>query len=222
MAIQLGVLTLNDAVAREQYEEIAGRDVRVLVLTGLVTSIEDLDAQLDAILAAASDADYGCSLSLRPGRRLWVRRTGFLRESRPDRGVASFELKLESRDPCEESIDLRSEPWDIQAFAALTVSPSGNSTSLPIVSITAAAALVNPVLGDGLRLIAYAGTVNPGETLVFDSDLERVVLDGEDVTSYASGAFPHLAPGGTTLTYSDDSPGPHAATAAVTYRDRWW
>ncbi|MDX9976083.1 MAG: phage tail family protein [FCB group bacterium] len=224
MAIQLGTLTLDEAntAAREQYEEIAGRDVRVLVLTGLVTGIEDLDAQLDAILAAASDADYGCALSLRPGRRLWVRRTGFLRESRPDRGVGSFELKLESRDPYEESIELHSESWDIQASGTLTVSPSGNSASLPVVSITAGAALVNPVVSDGVRSIAYAGTVNAGEMLVFDSAAERVTLDGEEVTSYASGAFPRLSPGGTALTYTDDTPGPHAATATVAYRDRWW
>jgi hypothetical protein len=223
MTIVLGALTLDEATtaAREQYEEVGGRGGRSVVLTGLVTG--EVEARLDEVLAAASEIDYSCALSLRPGRRLWVRRVGFSRETLRDRGLGSFELKLETRDEYEESIAEHAQPWTIAASgAAFALQPAGNAAALPIVSLTADATLVNPSLSDGERNIAYSGSVAAGHTLVFDSAAERVLLDGADVLPYTTGAFPRLAPGAATLTYTDDPASAHRATATVSYRDRWW
>lgn len=227
MPITLNGLAFDEThtAVREKYEEVGGRDARVVTLTGLVVnepSLAGIETRLDAVLAAASEEEGSAELSLRPGRRLWVKRAAFTREVVRDRRVGTFELRLEAREPCEESVVLHSEPWDV-AFSGSTllVTPSGNAPAPATLTLVANGPIVNPSFTDGERVIAYAGSLAAGQTLSFDGAGERVTLDGEDVTPYASGLFPRLAPGGTTLAYTDDPAGGHAAAVTVAYRDRW-
>lgn len=80
MAITLGNFTFDAAhtTIRERYEEVGGRDARRIEIAGLVVgqhSVADIEAQLDMILAAASDATSDAELSVRSGRRILVRRS---------------------------------------------------------------------------------------------------------------------------------------------------
>jgi hypothetical protein len=223
MSILLGPVALDEtAVAvREQYEEVGGRETRTVLLEGVVSG--DVDARLDALLAAASEAEYACTLSLRPGRRLWVRRLGFTREVLRERATGAFTLKLESRDPCEESDQERLDTWPIAASGATRLlCPGGNAPALPALLLVAAGTLVRPQVGDGARAIGYDGAVGPGDVLVFDSVHDRAFLNGEDVTPCTRGEFPRLHPQGTTLTYLDAPDSAHNATATISYRERWW
>ncbi len=90
MAITLNGLVLDDMLVsvREQHEEVGGRDARTIEIAGLIPderSVAAIETRLDALLEAASAADYSAELSIRAGRRLMVRRTAFRPESSPAR-----------------------------------------------------------------------------------------------------------------------------------------
>ena len=228
MAITLNGLALDDALTsvREHHEEVGGRDERTVELAGLIpgeTSLEALETRLDAILDAASAVDYSAVLSIRPGRRLMVRRAAFRREIERTTLVGSFTVRLEARDPFEEAESALEIPWNISgAPSSVEVASAGTVYALPVIHMTAGGILVKPAMDDGERCMQYDGVVGEGSVLVFDSVERRVVLDGADVTPYVLGEFPRLAPGETTLTYTDDPASAHAAEAVVIYRDRWW
>lgn len=228
MAITLGSFTFDPAhtTVRETHQEIGGRRERVVEIVGLIVgepTVPAIDAVLDAILDAASPEDYSATLSIRPGRLLFVRRTEFKRERSSDAMAGSFELALHARDPYEHSVDPTSQNWSISVSGAtLALAAGGNYTSEPVIAITANGDLINPAISDGVWSIIYNGTVPAGSVLVFDGPNARVTLDGEDVTPYTTGLFPEIAPEGTTLTYTDDAASTHDAEAVVSYYDRWW
>lgn len=228
MAITLGSLTFEDdcTTVRERYAETGGRDARIVEISGAVLGEHTADAiedRLDAVLAAASDADYGTALSLRPGRRLWVRRASFTRETAADRLVGSFELRLDARDPFEESSEENTITWAISASGVTQPVPvTGNAEALPVITLTASGNVVRPQFSDGVRMLLYDGVVQDGSVLMLDSAAGMATLDGEDVTAYTQGAFVRLAPPSALLTYTDDEASSHAAAVTVAYRDRWW
>lgn len=228
MAITLGTVLLDEThtAVHEKHAETGGRDGRSIVLSGLVLGEETIaavEARLDAILAAASDVSYGTALSLRPGRRMWVRRTAFSRDINRSRGAGSFELHLQSGDPCEESIEPTVLPWPITSSGDTLAVPSMGNTTAPLrVTLTASGPLVFPGISDGLRTLLYEGVVAPSQVVVLDGAEGRLTLDGEDVTPYSSGDFPRLNPGENLLTYVDAPTSSHAAAAELRFRDRWW
>lgn len=228
MAIELnGVLFDPQYTAvEEKLEEVGGRNARSVVIRGLIaaaSSLAEIEAALDAILEAASVDDYNAPLSLREGRRLWVRREAFAREVDGARLVGSFTLKLAARLPFEESEALHAEPWTIaENGAEIVLATTGNLFAQPVVTLVPSDTLVRPALSDGTRTITYDGTVAAARTLVFDAPNGRVTLDGDDVTPYTEGEFPRIGPGEATLVSTGESPGTHAAAATVAYRDRWW
>ncbi len=228
MAITLNGLVLDEMLTsvREQHEEAGGRDARLVELAGLLhreTSVAALEARLDAVLDAASAVDYSAALSIRPGRRLMVRRAAFRREIQRDSLVGAFTLKLEARDPFEEAESITEAEWPIAASPAVLVVASGGSAfALPRLRLTAAGILIRPAVSDGAHCLEYDGIVNEGSILEFDTARARATLDGEDVTPYTRGAFPRLEPGETTLTYTDEPASAHQAAATVAFRDRWW
>ena len=226
--MMLGSLTFEDdcTTVRERYAETGGRDARVIEFSGVVLgehtagAIED---RLDAVLAAASDADYGTPLSLRPGRRLWVRRAAFTRETAADRLVGSFELRLEARDPFEESVEEKVVAWPVSASGATqAVAVHGNAEALPVITMTALGDVVRPQFSDGVRTLRYDGVVPDGSALVLDTAAGLATLDGEDVTAYTEGRFVRLTPSAALLTYADDDASSHSAAVMVAFRDRWW
>lgn len=228
MAMTLGSFTFDDAhtKAHEEYEEVGGREQRAIEISGMVAgkaTVADIEAELDAILDAASLEDYGAELSLRSGRRLNVRRLTFKRDVAADSLLGAFVLRLESKEPFEESTSVTSAPWSISASGAQkAVSSSGNVFAEPTITLVASGDVVSPSFSDGTRTMAYAGTVEDGSTLVFDAAAGTVKLDGEDVTPYTTGEFVRVEPEGTTLTYTDDASSSHTASVTVAYRDRWW
>ncbi len=228
MAIVLGDYTFDGArtAVSETHEEAGGRDARVIEITGVLDgfgSTAALEDALDTILAAASvDEDAAC-LSLRPGRRLAVRRLGFERQVVRGIPTGSFALKLAAEDPFEESETVTTVLWSISTSGTTQVlSTSGNVFAAPKLSLVASGTVLDPAFGDGERSLVFAGSVADGETLEVDAAAGRVMLAGENVTPYTAGDFPRVGVSGTTLTYTDDAESSHAAAVTITYRDRWW
>lgn len=228
MSIILGNVTLDRActTVHESYEEVGGRDARHVTLSGVITgmsTVETVEARLDAILAASSISDGETPLSLRPGRRLLVRRLKYAREVSSCPVAGSFSLELEATNPFEESALLRGISWGITtAGQTFSLTTTGNVFALPVITLLAQGDLVSPAFSDGCRRILYEGRMNTGQTLVLDGTCNGATLDGVDVTPYTQGLFPHLDPAGTILQYEDESSSSHTATATVAFRDRWW
>lgn len=211
---------------RDRIEEIAGTERRRVEISGLITgkaSLEDIEAELDAVFHAASEGDWSAELSLRPGRRLWVRREACVRRVSPETLTGAFDLTLEARHPDEESLSLQTFDWTItESGATCAFATAGTAPARPLIALTALGMLIQPSFSDGARLIIYDGVVPEGSTLSFDGLLGRVSLDGEDVTPYVTGEFPRVPPEGAVFSYEDDASSSHSATAVVSYRDRWW
>lgn len=228
MSYTLGAVTFDDACTSvsEKLAEIGGRDARVIVLSGVIrgpSSVEDIEAELDAVAGAAPEDASVASLSLRSGRRLLVRRTAFSREVNAASLVGAFTLTLASDDPLEEAETEAEEEWTIAYSGATRQVNSVGTAAAPVrISFVASGNVVMPSFGDGARTARYEGTVGNGGTLVFDGIARRVWLDGEDATPYVSGVFPRLDPGVTTLRFTDAVHSSHGGVATLTYRDRWY
>ncbi len=228
MAIVLGTYAFSEAgiAVAEKQEEIGGRDARIIQIKGVISgcaTVAALETELDTIAAAASDDGEAVVLSLRAGRRFFVRRIAFTREIRRDALAGSFALMLEARDPFEESESLTSVSWPIEVSGAAKVFSSfGNVFAVPSITLVASGTVIAPSFSDSTRSMTYLGELADAQALVFDAGAGRVVLDGNDVTPYTEGFFPRIAPGDTTLTYTDDAESSHTAAVTVAYRDRWW
>ena len=228
MPITLNGLALDDMLVsvREQHEEVGGSDARRIELAGVIlgeSSVAAIETRLDALLDAGSAADYSAVLSLRPGRRLLVRRAAFRREIERTSLTGSFTLRLEARNPYEESAEIHEIPWSIaESPSSQAVTAGGMAEALPAIRVIAADTLIRPGISDGARCIEYDGAVAAGETLEFDAAAAKVYFESEDVTPYTLGQFPRLVPGENVLTYTDGADSSHQAEALVTFRDRWW
>jgi len=228
MPIQLGTYTFEESTVTsvEKYEEVGGRDGRIIRIKGLLCaydSFAEIEAQLDAILAAATNSDDEIALLLRPDRRLWVRRIGFERQVQREERVGSFSLILKADNPNEESVMETSDTWNVTSSGAtLALSTAGNRPAKPLITLVATGNVINPQISDGVNAIRFGGVVADGQSLVFDPGAGRVSLEGVDKTWLSSGAFPVIAPGGATFTYTDAPFSSHDATITVAYRDTWY
>lgn len=226
MPVTLGPISFDEArvVVREKHDEVAGRTVRLVTLTVLLDhapTLAALEGRLDAIASAAPCDGYAI-LSLRPRRRLHVRRLAVSRAIARARLMGSLELKLESRDPTEEADTPRIEVWRtaLSGFSRSCLT-EGNAPAFPRITLVAGAPVVEPSLSDGIRTITYRGVLTPAQTLVIDGETGRVSLDGEDVTPYTTGDPPRILPPEATLTFGDADDSSHDATITLEYRDRW-
>ena len=228
MAITLGPVTFDDAhtKVREKLDEVGGRNERRIIVSGAIvgqSTVSAIETQIDAILDAASIEDFSAELSLRSGRRLFVRRNEFSREVQSEALVGAFTLQLEAKDTFEESTSISTVNWTVTASGQTqAASSAGTAYAKPKFSLVATGTIIDPSFGDGTRTISFSGTVQDGETLVLDAATASAALEGSDVTPYTSGVFPRISPEGVTLTYVDDAGSSHTAQVTVTYRDRWW
>ncbi len=228
MTILLGDHAFDPArtAVSEKHAEIGGRDARVIQIKGVIedpSTPEAVEAALDAILASASDRADNTPLVLRPRRCLFVRRTGFIRDVRRDPPSGAFTLHLEARNPYEVALDETELAWEIAASGATVhVQTNGNAEAPLTIALTALTPLENIAITDDRRSIAYPGRVAAGETIVFDGGSARVVWEDTDVTPYAEGLFPCVAPHGATLTWTGLAEASPCATAIIRFRDRWW
>jgi len=228
VAITLGPVTFDDAhtTIREKLEEVGGRNERRITISGAIVgqnTVAAIEAQIDAILDAASVEDFSAELSLRPGRRLFVRRNEFSREVQGEALVGAFKLELEAKNAFEESTSITTVNWTVTASGQTqAASSSGTVYAKPKISLVATGTIVDPSFSDGTRTISFSGTVQDGETLVLDAATTTATLEGSDVMPYTAGVFPRISPEGVTLTYVDDAASSHTAQRTGTYRDRWW
>jgi hypothetical protein len=228
MAIKLNSYEFDEenSSVRDTMEEVGGKDERRFVLSGLIvgkSSIDEVESELDAILAESSKAGYGSKLSLRDDREFSVERERFERKVGEEELIGAFELELRAGDPFEYAVEETTDEWNVTGSGQTKeVTAAGNVYSLPRLTLTASGSVVNPSVSDGTRAVAYAGTVADGEVLVFDAAVGAVTLEGEDVVPYTTGEFPRISPDGTTLEYVDDESSSHTVTIGIAFRDRWW
>ena len=119
-------------VRAEQHQEVGGRDARMVEFAGLRTARPPSppEARLDAVLHAASAVDYSAALSIRPGRRLMVRRAAFRRGSaRQSRGGVYAEA--EARDPSRRRSDHGSRMADRRFARRARRRQRGTAFALP-------------------------------------------------------------------------------------------
>jgi len=225
MPIVLGVYAFDESTtaAVEHYEEVGGKDGRSIRIKGVLdgfSSAAEIEAELDAILAAASNDNPDTPLYLRPDRRLYVRRISFERQIRYDERIGAFTLALKADDPWEESAAESGVNWNVSASGAtLALGTNGNRDTAPRITLLATGNVINPAISDGARTIRYKGIVPDGATLVFDGANKRVTLGGATVSWNSAGEFPRISPdGGTTFTYTASS---HNASINVAHRDLW-
>lgn len=172
MAITLGSVSLDEThtAVREDLEEVGGRNERRIRLTGSIVGenlIARIHDRLDEILDAASVEDFTAELSLRVGRRLFVRRDSFRREVFGESLAGSFVLELEARVPFEEAIALTTLPWTIAASGdTLAATSSGSAYAEPSIALVASGSVVNPAFSDGSRTIAYSGIAKSVTTVI--------------------------------------------------------
>jgi len=227
MGITLGGYAFGDTVTavRESLKERGGRDARVVLIKGLLEgfpSVAALEAELDALVAAASDAEE-VALTLRPGRRLWVKRTGFVREVYRAALTAAFELSLEASDAVEEAEEesvVAGVYTDTQP--SLSVPTLGNTPARPRITLVPSAAVTRPSVGVGDSVLTYEGIVAAGQSLVVDAAAGAVWLDGVDVTPYTIGIPPLLAPGNNAIAYQDETTPTPDIAVTLHFRNRWW
>lgn len=228
VAITLGAVSLDEAqtTVSEKLEELGGRDARTITLSGVIAgahSVAEIEARLDALLAAVSDEACETALSVRSGRRLWVRREKLTRDVAPESLLGTFVLTLAAADPFEEAVEASLVAWAVSlSGATIEVSSGGTAPAQVKIAMTAAGMVVNPSFSDGTRCIQYSGLVVNGESLVFDGLAGMVTLDGRDVTPYTSGLFPCVTPDATVLTYADDAASDHTASVTIEWRERWY
>ncbi|MBI2424976.1 MAG: phage tail family protein [Candidatus Hydrogenedentes bacterium] len=226
MSITLGAYTFPDETVHvsEHLEEAGGRETRHIQIRGIVggATPEAVQAELDAMLAEASESQYTL-LRVRAGRQMNVRRLAFKRELEEHGPLGAFTLELESRTPLEEGVILHETSWSITASGqSVALSNAGNHTATVRIAIQATGDLVQPAVSDGANTLQYDGVVETGSELIFDGHAGSVTLDGEDALPYTRGVFPVLAPGESTLHYSDATTSSHTATASIDWRDTWW
>jgi len=227
VAIALGSIEFdeNTTAIREELKEIGGRDARAVRLSGIVIgehSVEAVEARLDAILAMVPEDACTTSLAVRPGRRFFVRRTGFSREVNKKTLTGSFVLDVAADDPFEQAVVETAIPWSVTASGDhLAVETAGTANALWTIVLVPAGDIVRPAFSDGTRTLVYDGVVADGQGLETDGAAGRVTLDGKDVTPYTEGLFPRIGPPGASLVYTDEG-GSHAASVTVRVRDRWF
>jgi hypothetical protein len=211
--------------AKERYEEVGGRNERRITIEGLISksTTTAIETELDTILKLASSEDATAVLSIRPGRRLLVRRNKFVRDMSHERLAGAFELELVAPNPNEESEMETEVEWEISASgAALPLTSAGTANSELVIAVQAIGDLVNPAFSDGIRTLEFEGVVPAGSWLVINGHAQMVSRDAELVTPYTRGLFPLLTPPSALLTYTDHASSSHNAVATITYRDRWW
>lgn len=228
MAITLGSITFDEphTEVKEKLEEVGGRNERSITLSGLILgeeSVAAIHARLDAILDEASREDFSVALSIRAGRRMYVRRNEFRQEVRADALVGSFVIQLVAREPYEEAIAPIMETWNIEGSGdARVFVPGGNLETPPMFSFTPSVDVEQPAFSDGVRELAYTGIVEAGSTFVVEGMQRSVTINGVNMLGYTRGVFPRLAPAGTEITYTDQLATPAAIAVTVTHAGRWW
>ena len=227
MTIRIGALALDErhTVVREAYEQVGGRNTRLITITGMIRGVADratLEAALDDVMKVVS-ADSPVYLSLRSGRRLLARREGFSREVNGTQRTGAYTIELRAEEAWEEAEIATTVGWSIDApGATLSLENGGTLPTFPVVTLDTLGTVVAPALSDGVRTLAYGGEIEGGATLIVDGVAGQVWLDDLDITPYTTGDFPVLAPGETVLTYTDGLGSSHLLDGEVTFRDRWW
>lgn len=228
MAVTLGNYTFDDAftTVSEKLEEVGGRNERSITIKGMVVGKEntqEIHDELDTILAAASTEDYSTELVIRTDRRMLVRRDGFIRDVHGDALTGAFSLHLDALYPHEESLGTLTDEWEVlNSGATHVIDPGGNAETETVITLVPTTDMVNPKLGDGVRTIAYLGTIVAGQSLVFDGVNKTITLDGVDVIASTTGTFPRLTPGGTTLLFVCSPTEGEFATVTTEFRSRWF
>lgn len=199
------------------------KQVLIRALFDGYTAAAPLRAELDALHAALEQLDAGAAvLSLIPGRHYYAVRRDDARWIDPSGRLAAVRLELLTRDRFERSNALHTQSHLIMLSGfAFTAVNAGTAPARPRLELEAHTALDRPAVGDGARTVRYLGALAPGDVLSLDSEDHTARLNGVNALDAIAGVFPLLAPGATTLTYSDAAGSGQALTLRLAHRDTW-
>ncbi len=204
-------------------EDRLRRQVEIVGLLSEFATHDDFAAELSELdTAVEAFCNGSATLTLTEGRQLSGSVLRYRKTVDELERSVTFRLIVLSEDRFERSIELHEENLAIDASGdAIVLANAGTADSLPELTLSAIGALINPSVSDGLRTLIYQGTLSPGDALALDSDAHTATLNGGNALAAVSGDWPRLAPGETTLTYTDQAGSSHSATLLVQYRDYW-
>lgn len=224
--MQLSDYTFRDETTRSvsdlRYVEYRlRREVEIVGILEGFPGLAEFRAEVAALDAAVEAfAVDGAEFLRLPGRYLPGRVLRYRKTVDEAARVASFRLVLLSDDRFERSTTLHTVTLEFSASGqSVDVDNAGTAASLPALTLTAGADLVTPSISDGTRTLMYGGTLTAGESLVLDCDAHTAECAGENALPLLSGDWPQLAPGATTLTYTDA--GGASGSLRIDYRDFW-
>ncbi len=193
--------------------------IRSLVRAASPSLLED---QLQELQAAVELFDQGgATLSLQPGQIHYGRRRSL--EIAPHRRslAAGVDLLAWTRDRYARSEALhQNEAETYLGKAHLSVFNRGNWNSPAQFTIEAKSAVELITIETEDETFTLNGAVNPGETVLVDSENHRVEIDGRNEFASCNQQFPILAPGANALRVSL-SPNGAEAGCRVAFRDVW-
>lgn len=204
-------------------EDRLRRQVELLGLLDGFPTRADFQAELAGLDAAVEAFEAGqATLSLVAGRWLAGRVLRYRKTVDEAARSAAFRLIVLSEDRYERSQTLHEATLELTASGqSLALENAGTAESRPRLTLTALGALLDPRLGDGARALTYHGALAPGDALLLNCDAHTAELSGGNALHELVGDWPRLAPGATTLTYSDDAASSHSGLLRVEYRDFW-
>jgi hypothetical protein len=214
-------------VVESQTEFLLGRVRRLLRLTAFLTryaskaefrqAMADLEREIERFDRGETDLSVSAGRFFKGRRRKW----SLTRDE--DRCVAVGHLEILTDDRFERSESENEETFSITSSPqSENVTVGGNWNAPAVFTLTAAAALVNPVFTDGTRTLSTEISLGVGETLSLDSENRTAVKNGStNVLSSVSGDFIELEPGTANIEYSDSTAGGPTASLLVKWRDRW-
>lgn len=209
-------------VEKQRYDN--GRWRRSIIIRGTTDTFEStslLTAALD-MLAAAALSPEPVLLRLRLGRSVAVRLRGFERTCHEEAIAGAFTLELEGLTPWEESDALSTHAVQLTENGVVCdIACTGSLASPLSLAFTATGMVLLPAFSDGVHTIAYAGILQNGDVLAVDSVAQKVFLNGEDVSSQASGDFLLIHPQTAQITFQADPEGAHTGLLVLTWRERW-
>jgi len=112
------------------------------------------------------------------------------------------------------TVAVTSSPADIQ------LTSEGRAPTTPEWTLTAIGAIINPAIGNGVDMMEWNGTLDPGDVMVVSKD-GTVSINGSRAGNI-SGTVLEADAGKNTFVYSDDSSSSHNCTIELTWNDAYY
>lgn len=161
-------------------------------------------------------------LKLHPERKITLLSLGFkkiLDIIKPeDSKMIITMLAADTREYCivrdSVTVAVTSSPTDIQ------LASEGRAPTTPEWRLTAIGAIINPAISNGVDIMEWNGTLDPGDVMVISKD--GTVSINSSRMGNISGTVPEADAGANSFVYSDDPGSSHNCAIDVTWNDAYY